>query len=188
MPSTEPSGSPFRRLDEQLRFQGSLITVATATFSGPDGGTFEREIVHHPGAVSMVPLVEEETTVLLVRQFRAAVGTELLELPAGKRDVAGEAPEETARRELEEEIGLRPGRLERLAHFYNSPGFSDEHSIVYMATELTPGRIDRQGVEERQMTVESVALAEVPGLIASGAICDAKTIIGLCLARQILVR
>jgi ADP-ribose pyrophosphatase len=135
-----------------------------------------------------VPLVEESTKVLLVRQFRAAVGSELLELPAGKRDVAGESPEETARRELEEEIGLRPGRLERLAHFYNSPGFSDEHSIVYMATELTPGRLDRQGVEERQMTVVTVALAEVPGLIASGAICDAKTIIGLCLARQILVR
>ena len=188
MSSTEPPGSPFRRLDEQLRYQGSLINVATATFSGPDSDTFEREIVHHPGAVSMVPLVEEGTTVLLVRQFRAAVGTELLELPAGKRDVAGESPEETARRELEEEIGLRPGRLERLAHFYNSPGFSDEHSIVYMATELTPGRIDRQGVEERQMTVVSVALAEVPGLIASGAICDAKTIIGLCLARQTLVR
>jgi ADP-ribose pyrophosphatase len=188
MPSTEPSESPFRRLDEQLRYQGALITVATATFTGPAGDTFEREIVHHPGAVSMVPLVEEDTKVVLVRQFRAAVGSELLELPAGKRDVAGESPEETARRELEEEIGLRPGRLERLAHFYNSPGFSDEHSIVYMATELTPGRLDRQGVEERQMTVVTVALAEVPGLIASGAICDAKTIIGLCLARQILVR
>jgi ADP-ribose diphosphatase len=178
MPSTEPSGSPFRRLDEQLRYQGSLITVATATFSGPDGDTFEREIVHHPGAVSMVPLVEEGTT----------VGGELLELPAGKRDVPGESPEATARRELEEEIGLRPGRLERLAHFYNSPGFSDEHSIVFLASELTPGRLDRQGVEERQMTVVSVGLAEIPELIASGAICDAKTIIGLCLARQTLVR
>ena len=187
MPSTEPSGSPFRRLDEQLRYQGSLITVARASFSGPDGDTFEREIVHHPGAVSMVPLVEEGT-VLLVRQFRAAVGSELLELPAGKRDVSGESPEATAERELEEEIGLRPGRLERLAHFYNSPGFSDEHSIVFLASELTPGRLDRQGVEERQMTVVRVGLAEVPELIASGAICDAKTIIGLCLARQTLVR
>jgi 8-oxo-dGTP pyrophosphatase MutT (NUDIX family) len=188
MPSTEPSGFAFRRLDEQLRYQGPLISVATATFSGPDGDTFEREIVHHPGAVSMVPLVEEHTAVLLVRQFRAAVGTELLELPAGKRDVSGEAPEDTARRELEEEIGLRPGRLERLAHFYNSPGFSDEHSIVFMASELTPGRLDRQGVEERQMTVVSVALDEVPGLIASGDICDAKTIIGLCLTRHTLGR
>ncbi|HMC05095.1 MAG TPA: NUDIX hydrolase [Actinomycetota bacterium] len=187
MPSTEPSGSPFRRLDEQARYQGPLIRVATASFSGPDGDTFEREIVHHPGAVSMVPLVEEGT-VLLVRQFRAAIGSELLELPAGKRDVSGEAPEETARRELEEEIGLRPGRLERLASFYNSPGFSDEHSIVFMALELTPGRVDRQGVEERQMTVVRVELDDVPDLIASGAICDAKTIIGLSLARDTLGR
>ena len=187
MPSTEPSGSPFRRLDEQLRYQGSLIAVAGARFSGPDGDTFEREIVHHPGAVSMVPLVEEGT-VLLVRQFRAAVGSELLELPAGKRDVSGESPEATAERELEEEIGLRPGRLERLAHFYNSPGFSDEHSIVFMATDLTPGRIDRQGIEERQMTVVRVDLDEVPDLIASSTIRDAKTIIGLCLARHTLGR
>jgi ADP-ribose pyrophosphatase len=188
MPSTEPSASLFRRLDEQLRYQGPLISVATARFSGPDGDTFEREIVHHPGAVSMVPLVEDGATVLLVRQFRAAVGTELLEIPAGKRDVSGESPEETARRELEEEIGLRPGRLERLAHFYNSPGFSDEHSIVFMASDLTPGRLDRQGVEERQMTVTRVDLDAVPDLIATGAICDAKTIIGLCLARHNLGR
>jgi ADP-ribose pyrophosphatase len=188
MPSTESSGSLFRRLGEQLRYEGSLITVGTATFSGPEGDTFEREIVHHPGAVSMVPLVDDRTAVLLVRQFRAAVGTELLEVPAGKRDVSGEAPEDTARRELEEEIGLRPGRLERLASFYNSPGFSDEHSIVFLASELTEGRVDRQGVEERQMTVVRVDLNAVPGLIASGAICDAKTIIGLCLTRHTLGR
>jgi ADP-ribose pyrophosphatase len=188
MPSTEPSGSAFRRIGEQGRYQGPLITVATASISGPDGDTFEREIVHHPGAVSMVPLVDDDTAVLLVRQYRAAVGTELLELPAGKRDVSGEAPEETARRELEEEIGLRPGRLEPLAHFYNSPGFSDEYSTVYLASELTPGRVDRQGYEERAMTVVQLGLDEVAGLIASSEIRDAKTIIGLCLARHRLRR
>ncbi len=188
MSSTDPAGSLFRRLGEERRYQGPLISVARATFSGPDGDTFEREIVHHPGAVSMVPLVDDGTAVLLVRQFRAAVGSDLLELPAGKRDVSGEAPEETARRELEEEIGLRPGRLEALAHFYNSPGFSDEYSIVFMATDLAPGRVDRQGIEERQMTVVRVDLDEVPDLIASSTIRDAKTIIGLCLARHALGR
>jgi ADP-ribose pyrophosphatase len=188
MSSTEPSGSAFRRIDEQRRYEGSLITVATATISGPDGATFEREIVHHPGAVSMVALVDDGTAVLLVRQFRAAAGTELLELPAGKRDVSGEPPEETARRELEEEIGLRPGRLEPLARFYNSPGFSDEYSTVFLASELTPGRLDRQGHEERAMTVERVDLDEVPNLIASAEIRDAKTIIGLCLTRHALAR
>jgi ADP-ribose pyrophosphatase len=188
MPSTEPSGSLFRRVGELRRYQGPLITVGTASFSGPDGGTFDRDVVHHPGAVSVVPLVDDETAVLLVRQFRAAVETDLLEIPAGKRDVSGEPPERTAHRELEEEVGMRAGRLEPLARFYNSPGFSDELSYSFAAFDLEPSQTDPQGVEEQQMSVVRVDLDAVPDLIASGAICDAKTIIGLCLARHTLGR
>ncbi|MGH9075557.1 MAG: NUDIX hydrolase, partial [Acidimicrobiales bacterium] len=168
-----------------------------ATVAGPGGVTFERDIVHHPGAVVVVPVVgggrEGEgpgagggTAVLLVRQYRAAVGAELLELPAGKRDVDGEAPEDTARRELEEEVGMRAGRLRELAQFYNSPGFCDEHSHLYLASDLTPSRTSPQGVEEANMAVERVTLSQVAALVASGAIVDAKTIVGLCLARQAL--
>ena len=89
--------------------------------------------------------------------------THLLEIPAGKRDVAGEAPEVTAGRELAEEVGLRAGRLELLAEFYNSAGFCDEHSCVFLATDLTEVATDLQGVEEEHMTIERIALADVPG-------------------------
>ena len=176
----------FRKLAERTVHRGSRITVAVATFLSPDGDEFERDIVHHPGAVSVVPVVDEGASVLLVRQYRAAVDRDLLEIPAGKRDVADEPPEATARRELEEEVGMGAGRLEKLAEFFNSPGFCDEHSFVYLALDLDPCARGAHSVEERHMTVVRVGLDEVPGLVRGGAIMDAKTIIGLCLAREAL--
>ncbi|HEX2849291.1 MAG TPA: NUDIX hydrolase [Acidimicrobiales bacterium] len=177
----------FRSLGEHEAYRGSLITVAQARFAAPDGSEFERDVVHHPGAVSVVPVVAGGS-VLLVRQFRAAIGRELLEIPAGKRDVDGEPPAETARRELIEEVGKRAGRLEKLAEFYNSPGFCDEHSYVFVALDLDDAPADAQGIEEQHMTVEEVALDDVPRLVATAEITDAKTIIGLTLAIEWLRR
>jgi ADP-ribose pyrophosphatase len=177
----------FRRLGEEVRFTGTLVTVATGTFEAPDGHTFERDVVHHPGAVVVVPVVEGADGrhhAVLVRQYRAAVDAELLEVPAGKRDVHGEPVETTAHRELEEEVGMKAGRLTKLAEFYNSPGFTDEHTYLFMATELTDCATSAQGVEEMHMTVERVALDDVAQLVASGGLVDAKSIIGLCLAAQ----
>jgi len=171
----------FTKLDERTVFDGAVISLAVGRFVGPDGEPFERDIVHHPGAVSAVPLLADGT-VVLVRQFRAALDADLLEIPAGKRDVAGEEPAVTAARELEEEIGMRPGRLRLLAEFYNSPGFSDEHSFVYLAEDLEVTATDLQGQEEQHMTIEHVPIADVPSMIADGRITDAKTIIGLTLA------
>ena len=179
--------TPFRKVAERPVHQGSLISVAVGTFEGPDGSTFERDLVRHPGAVSIVP-VDDDRTVLMVRQYRAAIDADLLEIPAGKRDVEDEPPDETARRELEEEVGMRAGRIQKLAEFYNSPGFSDERSWVYLALDLEPTQISAHSPEEEQMTIERVALDEVPTLIASGRLLDAKSIIGLCLAREILNR
>jgi len=173
----------FRRVDETLRYQGSLISVGRATFEAPTGERFDRDVVHHPGAVSVVPVVEgDDNEVVLVRQYRAPVDAELLEVVAGKRDVAGEPPEVTAARELAEEVGLVAGRLELLAEFYNSPGFCDEHSWVFLAADLVPTRSEAHGIEEQYMTVERVRLDAVPAMIAAGQIVDAKTIIGLLLA------
>ena len=126
------------------------------------------------------------TAALLVRQYRAAIDRPLLEIPAGKRDVEDEPPELTARRELEEEVGMRAGRVEKLAEFFNSPGFCDEHSYVFMGLDLAPVARSAHSVEERHMSIERVALDEVPSLITTGAIVDAKSIIGLCLVREIL--
>lgn len=178
----------FGRLGEEVLYRGSLVTLARGSFVDPEGHHFEREIVHHPGAVVVVPVLGDGRTALLVRQFRAAVGAELLELPAGKRDVDGEGPEETAGRELEEEVGMRAGRIRGLARFYNSPGFTDEYSYLYLAQDLTPCATDPQGIEEAYLGKEEVSLEAVPALVAGGEIVDAKTILGLCLAREILSR
>ena len=176
----------FRKLAERRIWEGAVITVAQGRFASPDGDEFERDVVHHPGAVSVVPFLDEERAVLLLRQYRAAVDDELLEIPAGKLDVDGEGTEVTARRELKEEVGMRAGRLDKLAEFYNSPGFSDERSVVYLGRELERCETSLQGVEEQHMSVEQVPLDDVPALVASGQITDAKTIIGLCLAREAL--
>ena len=126
----------FEKRAEREIWRGAVISVAEGTFVSPSGEEFQRDLVHHPGAVSVVPVDGDE--VVLVRQYRAAVDLEVLEIPAGKRDVAGEDPALTARRELVEEVGLEAGTLEELAEFYNSIGFSDEHSHVYLATDLRP--------------------------------------------------
>jgi 8-oxo-dGTP pyrophosphatase MutT (NUDIX family) len=173
----------FVPLGEEVIYRGSVVTMARGFFEGPAGDRFERDIVHHPGAVVVVPLVDD-TTVLLVRQFRAAAGQEILELPAGKRDVAGEPTEVTAARELAEEVGRVAARIDLLGRFYNSPGFCDEFTWMYLARDLTVVAVDPQGIEEQTMTVEEVRLADVDALIAAGELVDAKTIIGLTLTMR----
>ncbi len=172
----------FKKLDERIVWQGTLVSAGTGTFVDPDGNRFERDVVHHPGAVVVVPVIDGD--VILVRQYRAAIDRELLEVPAGKRDVTDEPVELTAHRELEEEVGMRAGSMEMIAEFYNSPGFCDEHSFVFMALDLEQCDISAQGVEEEHMTIERVALADVPEMVRRGDITDAKTIIGLALARD----
>ena len=172
----------FRKLDERIVWQGSLVSAGVATFADPDGNTFERDVVHHPGAVVVVPVIDGE--VILVRQYRAAIDGELLEVPAGKRDVSDEPVELTAHRELEEEVGMKAGSMVKLAEFYNSPGFCDEHSFLFLATDLTECATSFQGHEEQHMTIERVPLDSVPDLIAAGELVDGKSIIALCLARE----
>lgn len=175
--------SAFRQVASRSIHRGFVIDVEVGTFVGPDGGEFERDIVRHPGAVSVVPLHDDQT-VTLVRQYRAALDADLLEIPAGKRDIPDEDPAETAKRELAEEVGLACGHIDLLAEFHNSPGFSDEHSFVFLATGLTEVDNDLQGPEEEALEVVRFAIAEVPELIASGRLTDAKSIIGLTLALQ----
>lgn len=195
-----------------MHYRGPLISVATACIEAPDGQRYERDVVHHPGAVSVVPVAWagdrggagggvgagdgeggagrglRAFDVILVRQYRAAVDQELLEVVAGKRDVAGEPPEVTAHRELAEEVGMVAGRLELLCEFFNSPGFCDEHSFIFLAQDLQPTASETQGVEEAYMTIERVPLADVASMIERREIVDGKTIIALTLAREALAR
>jgi 8-oxo-dGTP pyrophosphatase MutT (NUDIX family) len=181
LPSAE-----FHKVSERPVYEGSLLKVSLGTFEGPGGQRFERDLVHHPGAVVVVPYDDATGDVVMVRQYRAPVDTELLEIPAGRRDVQGEPTEITAGRELAEETGLEADRLELIGHFFNSPGFSDEETWCYLARDLRPVPLSRHSIEEEHMTVERYQLVEVDALIASGRIVDGKTIVGLFLALSAL--
>jgi ADP-ribose pyrophosphatase len=177
--------SDFRVVGSTTLTDTGFIRLAEAQVEGA-GEQFTRLVVHHPGAVVAVP-VNGDDSVLMVRQFRTAAGSELLEVVAGKRDVEAEAPEVTAQRELHEEIGRRAGRLVKLCEFFNSPGFCDEYTHLYAALDLeeldAPAAVNP---EERALTLERVRLADVDDLIAQRRIVDAKSIIGLLLTRRYL--
>jgi 8-oxo-dGTP pyrophosphatase MutT (NUDIX family) len=173
----------FRLVGEEVRYRGPFLTVVRATFETPEGERFEREFLRHIGAVAVVAVVEGE--VVLVRQFRAAVGRDLLEIPAGLLDVEGEDREAAVRRELEEEAGLRvTGPLELLVEYFPAAGMADHRVWIYLATETEVCESRPQGFEEQRMTVERVPLADVDCLVTSGQISDGKTIVGLLLARD----
>jgi 8-oxo-dGDP phosphatase len=141
------------------------------------GRTFSREVVRHRGAVAV--LAYDGANVALVRQWRAPLGSAILEIPAGTRDVAGEDPAATAARELEEEAGLRAGRLERLCELLNSPGWSDQRTIVFVATDLTEVPRRPTGPEEEAIEVLRVPLADAVALATGPAPCDATTAVAV---------
>ena len=173
----------FTKLGEEPRAQGHHFRLVAARFRGPDGEEFERDVIHHPGAVAVVPL-HDDGTVTLVRQFRAALDRDLLELPAGVRDVHGEAEARTAEREMEEEVGLAAASMEHLVTLHSAPGFCDETVSVFLGRDLREVTDDRQGVEEQAMTVERMPLVEALAMVEDGRITDSKTIIGLTLTER----
>ncbi len=161
-----------------------MISVVEANFRGPNGEEIKREIARHPGAVCIVPIVDDE--VIMIRQFRPAINNYLLEIPAGKRDIENEPPYATAARELQEEVGLKSKQLHLLAEFFNTPGFCDEYSYCYLALDCEPVEDNRQGLEEELMTIEKVPLQNIPKLIAEGELVDAKSLLGILLTLQYL--
>jgi ADP-ribose pyrophosphatase len=145
------------------------------TVQKPSGRKTTREIVEHEDCVAIVA-IDSENNVLLVRQFRKAVERALLEVPAGGID-AGEDPIQCVCRELQEETGYFPERVERLGGFYSAPGYSTEYLYLYLATELRPSRLYAEDTESIELV--RVPLRQITSLIASGEICDAKSIAGL---------
>ena len=148
----------------------------------PSGRTTTREVVEHSNAVCIVPL-DEDGNVVLVRQYRKAVESDLLELPAGGIE-DGEILDEAVLRELQEEIGYTAGRLRHLASFWVSPGWCNEYMHAYLATELRPSRLDAD--DDEYITVERFSLSEALDLIGTGEIRDAKSIAALLLATRVL--
>lgn len=181
------SDGGFTHLGDDLLAEGHVVSMYRSTFRAPDGREFSREVIRHPGAVSVVA-VHDDGEVVLVRQFRAPLGRFVVEIPAGKRDVVGEDPETTARRELVEEVGLLADSMVALAVFHNSVGFCDEESHLFLARGLHATERDLQGIEEEHMEVLQVPLLDTPEMIARAEITDAKTVIGLLMALRHMER
>ncbi len=177
----------YRVLASEEIYEGHVISLRRDTVAMPGGGDSVREVVHHPGAVAVVALDDEDRVVLL-RQYRHPIGTHLWELPAGLRDADGEPPLETAKRELAEEALLAAATWSLLTTTYSTPGFCDEAVLVYLAEGLTDA--DRpEGFlvehEEADMTLERVPLADAVQRIFDGDIRNALAVIGLLAAAQL---
>ena len=177
----------FRVLDSEKVYEGRVISLRRDTVAMPGGGSSVREVVHHPGAVAVVALDDDENVVLL-RQYRHPVGRRLWELPAGLRDSDGEPPLETAKRELAEETLLAAGRWSLLVSVNNSPGFSDELVQVYLAEDLSA--VDRPAGftvehEEADMTVERVPLRDAVQRVFDGDITNSSAVAGILAAAQV---
>jgi 8-oxo-dGTP pyrophosphatase MutT (NUDIX family) len=179
------SSSGFRVLGTENVYSGYRIDLVRDTVEAPDGTVFQREIVRHPGAVAVVA-VNENDEVILVRQFRTAARRALMEIPAGTRDVDGEAPEQTALRELAEEAGVKARSIREVGRFWNSPGFCDEETIIYLATDLEMTTPERDGPEESEIQVHQIRLDEVEARLAADGTVDMQTAVGVLLARRFL--
>ncbi len=174
---------PFARTGEEVIHRGWAITLNRVHFTDPNGEPFDRDVVRHPGAVAVVAITDDDA-VVLVYQYRGAVDSWLLELPAGTCDVEGEPPERTAGRELAEEVGYSAAELTLLTRCAITPGFCDEFASIYLGTGLTPVPLARQGIEEGYMRVVEVPLHRFDALVDDGTIVDAATILGVGLARR----
>lgn len=156
-------------------YKGKIIDVNVYDVSLPNGGESKREVAHHPGAVAVIAMTESGK-IVLVRQFRKALEKEIYEIPAGKLE-QGEAPIETAYRELEEETGYRAKELTEITSFYTSPGFSDEIIYLFEAKQLSKGVA--QGDEDEFVEMVEVTLEEAQQMIKTKAIHDAKTVFAI---------
>ncbi len=170
-----------RTLESQRIYEGREVSLRVDKIVLPGGRKTTREVVEHVDCVAVVAL-DSEDNVLLVRQFRHPAVRVLLEIPAGGIE-PGEEPSDSAVRELEEETGYHARKLERLGGFYSSPGFCTEYLHLFLATELAEGR--RGANEDEIIEVVPIPLREIPNLITSGEICDAKSIAGLL---RVLIR
>jgi ADP-ribose pyrophosphatase len=161
-------------------YKGRILELKVFGVKLPNGREAKREIVEHPGAVAVAPLLDGDK-VVLVKQFRLAAGDELLEIPAGTLR-RGEDPDECAKRELIEETGYEAGELEPLAEFFLAPGYSTELMRLYLARDLK--RVGQRPDADECIRVVEMGIAEAWGLVAKGGIRDAKTIVGISLALE----
>ena len=164
-----------RTLSREVVNESSVGSFGLERVALPNGNTTTLAVLKHPGASAVVPFLDADTVIML-RQYRHAVGGTIWEVPAGKLD-PGEEPAVCALRELQEETGYRAGRLQPLGKMLSAPGFSDEVIYLFAAHELEPGERRLEGNEV--IETHEVALEQALGMIDRGEIIDAKTIAAL---------
>jgi 8-oxo-dGTP pyrophosphatase MutT (NUDIX family) len=176
----------YRVVSSRKRFTGGIFRVMTDVVEMPGGGTAVRDVTRHLGAVAVVAL-DDDGRVVLIRQYRHAVGTYLWEIPAGLLDVVGESGVGAAARELAEEVDLAAADWHLLADLYTSPGFSDELVRVYLARGLRPVPADERhvrGQEEADLTVAWLELDEAVAMVLRGEITNGLSAAGLLAAAR----
>lgn len=166
---------PAPQVTRDFQLQADRFYLEKASFSAPDGRSVVRDIIQHPGAVVIVPVLPDKR-ICLIQNFRVAIGQWMLELPAGTRE-PNEPPIETAARELIEETGFTAGNVTTLCDFFMSPGILNEHMFAFLAEDLTAGDAKREAGELIDNVL--VTVDEALELIRTGAIQDAKTIAAL---------
>ncbi len=162
-------------------YKGRVFSVEVERRKFPNGQEHEVAIVRHPPSVVLVPIADDGR-VVLIRQYRASVSRELWEIPAGSVD-EGETPDQAAARECEEEIGLAPGRIERVRGLFPTPGFCDEELIFYRVSQLRPPAADspRKPDDDEDIQSQLVTIEEARSMVERGEIIDLKTAYGLTL-------
>lgn len=177
------------KISSRRAYTGRVISLDVDEVRFPDGSKGELEMVRHPGASAVVPFLDSpggtDPRVVLIQQYRYAANGFVYEIPAGRLD-SGESPETCAARELREETGYSAERLEHLATFFTTPGFTDEKIHLFAAAHLTPGNAERESDEI--LEVETLRLSAALQMIADGRIVDGKTIIGLFFAADFVSR
>jgi ADP-ribose pyrophosphatase len=166
---------PEKTIASQQIYRGHAVNIRVDTVEKAGGRKTKRDVVEHSDCIAVVAL-DEQNNILLVRQFRYPVGRFLLEIPAGGID-PGEEPIDSVRRELQEEIGYLPRKIDKLGGFYTVPGYGTEYLHCFVATDLVPGRLTAEDTDDIELV--RVSQDEIPQLIASGEICDAKSIAAL---------
>jgi ADP-ribose pyrophosphatase len=163
------------KISEEILYRGRVLDLARETHRMPDNREAEFEVVRHSGGAAALPILADGR-LILIRQFRPAIGDHILEIPAGRLE-AGEDAAACVARELQEEIGYRPGSLEKLGEIYSTVGFSNELIHLYLARELQP--VERALEPDEFIELQVMSLDEALQLVKSGALRDAKTCVTL---------
>ncbi len=162
-------------IEKKTVYEGNILTVKSGRVRMGNGETVAFDIVEHAGGVAVVPLLGD--SVLLVRQPRPVAGQDLLEIPAGKREGAGDDLAARALAELEEETGYRAGRLVQVAEFFVSPGYCTERIVVFLGFDLT--HVGAHPESSEDIEIVQMPLEEARRMLDGGHFYDSKTIIGL---------